>query len=208
MMADRRGTRRRLAVEPVGFEHAEENFLRGLACTFGFSGDVFSDDPEAGAGPSAIASTLASPDRAKLRLGKLNASFADSHMWDAVSPSTQMAVTLLGDKDRGPVLAFVDTEAGQRAAPRHRFGTEALHIVVEGSCRIGHKIYHAGDMRIQDADAWCEPVEALGGRLKEVIVLGDRRYLNAESASEGWPYRLSKMAELLRDRLSNGLKAA
>jgi len=200
-MADRRGLKRRLAVEPPqGVVYPEELVAPKIAEKFEFNCDLVSDDPAMTAGPTAIASTIGPPGHAKLRMGKLNGSFADSDKWSAVAPATRMAVTLLGNKDKGPVLVFVHTEASEVAAPRSRVPTELYRLVVEGSCRIGGKIYEKGDMRIQEAGMWCEPVEALEGGLKELLIFGDRNGLEAiETTGEGWPRALpAVVAELGR----------
>lgn len=203
MMADRRGTRARRAVPlPEGEDYYEEKILREVAEKYGFAGDVFSDDPSKGAGPSAIASTIGPAEGKRLRMGHLNGSFADSHLWAEVSPSTRVAVTLLGDREGGPVLIFAETKAGEVAMPRTRFGTELFRSIVEGSCLIGDQLYEEGDIRIQHANIQCEPVRAHDNGLKEILVLGDRRSLQVSSEDDGWPKSITGIVEGLQNLLN------
>lgn len=204
MMADRRGTRARRAVPlPEGEDYYEEKILREVAEKYGFGGDVFSDDPSKGAGPSAIASTIGPAEGKRLRMGHLNGSFADSHLWTEVSPSTRAAVTLLGDREGGPVLIFTETKAGGVAMPRARFGTELFRCIVEGSCLVGDQLYNPGDVRIQHANTWCEPVKAKDDCLKEILVFGDRRLLDVETVSEEWPNGLRDIVDKLQMSLNS-----
>jgi hypothetical protein len=197
VMGDSRGQKMRPAVD---FEPNPENeLLKSIARDFETVGDVLSDDPAMGAGPSAIASTLAP----KLRMGKLNGSYSDSAKWEEVAPGVRAAVAVMGDRVRGPVLVCTDVEANSRAMSRARFGTELVRIVIAGSCRIGDKIYDQGDVRIQKPNHWCDDVEALENGLRELIVLGDRRHLDLE-ANDAWPASIPGYVEALVQSLANG----
>lgn len=204
LMADRRGMKVRPAVPlPEGEEYYEEQSLRATAIQFGFGGDALSDDPAKGAGPSAIASTMVPPNKPRLSMGHLNGSFADSHTWIDVSASTRAAVTLFGERECGPVLILSETKAGEVAMPRVRFGTELFRSVVEGGCLIGDQLYEEGDIRIQHASTWCEPVRALESGLKEILVLGDRRMLDIESEGGEWPQDLRTIVDGLQGSLNS-----
>ena len=203
MMADRRGTRLRPAVGSQD-DYPERAMESELARKFGIGGDMFSNDPASGAGPSAIASTL----KEKLRRGRISGSFSESRDWVAVTPTTNITVALIGDKAKGPVIILAETQPGACAMPRSRFGTEALHVIIDGSCDIGGQRYAKGDMRIQNPDSWCEPMQALDDGLKEVIVLGDRRHLSARSDGPGWPAALAEIVTRLGDSLATPPLAA
>lgn len=190
VMGDSRGRKMRPAVD---FEPNPENeLLKSIARDFGTVGDVLSDDPEMGAGPSAIASTLAP----KLRMGKLNGSYSEAAAWDEVAPGVRATVAVMGDAGRGPVLVCTDVAPNSRAMSRARFGTEVVRIVIAGSCRIGDSIYSQGDVRIQRPGHWCGEVDALEEGVRELIVLGDRRKLELETV-DVWPASLPGYVDAL-----------
>src|SRR5688572_23635358 len=98
-MGDRRGTRGR----PAGREDTEMDETNAyVAEVLGLGGDLVSDDPADGSGPSALASTLGPPANS----GKLNGSFAASDTWPTLCPGTRAAVTLMGDPECGPVVVL------------------------------------------------------------------------------------------------------
>lgn len=195
VMGDSRGQKMRPAVE---FDPNPENeLLKGIARDFGTVGDVLSDDPAMGAGPSAIACTLAP----KLRMGKLNGSYSDAASWEEVAPGVRAVVAVMGDPVRGPVLVCTNVAANCRAMSRARFGTELVRIVIAGSCRIGDKVYTQGDVRIQKPGQPCDEVEALGDGLQELLVLGDRRSIDVEAAG-AWPASITDYVERLVKSLS------
>lgn len=189
VMADRRGMRVRGATPDLEVESQRENAgLRAVCEELGCRGDVFTDAETSG--PSAIASNIVPPAPPKLRMGKLNGSFADSHLWPEVSAATRASATLFGDIDRGPVLVVADTRANECAMPASRFDTEVMRLVVEGSCEVDGQRYEAGDMRVQYAGKDSGPVQALENGLKEVLLFGDRRFITAGTETGTWPNNL------------------
>lgn len=206
VLGDSRGQKMRPAVE--FHPNLENEMLKGIARDFGTVGDVMSDDPAMGAGPSAIATTLAP----KLRMGKLNGSYEDCANWDEVSPGVRASLAVMGDPRRGPMVICTDVDPNCRAMTRARFGTELVRIVVSGSCRIGDTVYSQGDVRIQHPHHWCDAVEALDAGLRELIVLGDRRFLDCEGKDDGWPRSipgyLVTLMQALDDRIQPAISAA
>ncbi|MCP3732791.1 hypothetical protein M9978_20435 [Sphingomonas sp. MG17] len=199
IMGDSRGQKMRPAVE--FHPNPENELLKHIAADFGMAGgDIFSDDPAHGAGPSAIVTTLAP----RLRMGKLTGSYADAANWQAVAPGVRAAISLMGDPALGPVLVCTDVEPNGCAMPRARFGTELVRIVIAGSYRIGDRVYRQGDLRIQQPGAWCEEVHALDEGVRELIVLGDRRHIDAQAApGTDWPVSIVTHAAALLKALAD-----
>lgn len=184
MMADRRGTRGRIAGAEDEVDDVLKAAAQSIAQMFGINGDIMSDDPKDGSGPSALATTLGPTTNS----GKLNGSFAEADAWAEIGAGTRAAVSLLGEPTRGPVLVLSVSEPYRLVAPRCRFDTELLRMVVAGSCDVDGKVYEKGDTRVQRAGTWCGPVAAGPDGLQEVLVIGDRRH--AEPTVEGgtWAY--------------------
>lgn len=197
MLGDGRGQKARSAVKIEGPD-VDNELLKIIAADFDMIGDVMSDDPAMGAGPSAIATTLAS----RVRMGKLDGSYADTADWDEVAPGVRAALALIGDVEKGPVIICTDVEPNACAMPLSQFGTEVLRLVVAGSSKIGERSYAMGDLRIQNPDAQCEAVYAGEDGLKELIILGDRRRLAIAAGAAAWPTSISGYVEDLLTNLT------
>lgn len=194
MMADRRGTRRRQVQgwEPGSPEaEAEIAFQHYLATTFEFDGDLVDSDGSVACGPSALVTTMGRSENS----GKLNGSFADSSTWLTVTQSTRAIVSIMGDRSCGPVVVLATTEPEEMAMPACTFNTEVLRVVVSGSCCIDGRTYKEGDMRMQLPGRPSASVSAGPEGMQEVLVFGDRRYLNPEVGSdqEEWPVSLVRI---------------
>ena len=198
MFGDRRGARMRpVQIDDPSIEALVKSAHRVLAGAYGLTGDVISDDPHDTAGPSALISTLGPTSNS----GKLNGSFEDSDRWLDVAPGTRASVTLLGHRERGPVVVLVASEPGAIAMGRYCVGTEAFHMIVSGSCQIGKGRYETGDMRVQHAGRWCDRIVAGGEGLWELVVLGDRRYTQPATESEPWSTTLFSLIADLQNEL-------
>jgi len=201
MMADRRGTRRRQVqgwVPGSPEADAEIAFQKYLASTFEFDGDLVDADGSVASGPSALVTTIGRTENS----GKLNGSFAESDTWPAVTASTRAVVSIMGDQFRGPVVVLAVTAPGQIAMPACAFDTELLRVVVSGSCCIDGRTYEEGDMRMQLPERPSGIVYAGSEGLQEVLVFGDRRYLESNlDRDEGWPSNLREIATDLSSKL-------
>ena len=203
LMADRRGMRRRLAqpLEPGSVEDLIEHELHlYMSKALEVAGDLV--DPDDSCGPSAIATTLGRVSNG----GKLNGTFDDETSWTRVSPTTRAAVTLMGERERGPVVVLSATDPLARAMPPCRFDTEVFRLVVAGDAAIGDRILSQGDMRVQQAGEWSDPVTAGPNGLRELIIIGDRRFATPDVDVEGdaesaWPHTLGAVVSVLSNQL-------
>jgi hypothetical protein len=202
MMADRRGTRRRQVQGWVpGSPEAEAEIAlqHYLASTFEFDGDLVDSDGSVACGPSALVTTIGLTENS----GKLNGSFADSSTWPEVSASTRAVVSIMGDQFCGPVVVLAATAPGGIAMPAWSFDTEVLRVVVAGSCWIDGRAYEKGDMRMQLPGRQSGSVSAGPEGLQEMLVFGDRRYLDLHAKCDEleWPGNVGKMVCDLIGRL-------
>lgn len=203
VFADRRGLR---TSEVVGGPELEAMMTEGgrmLAAMFGLE-SLVADPPEDVCGPSALATTLGPTDNS----GKRNGSFDRREGWQAVEPATEVAVALLGEPTCGPVVVLAATGPDAVAFPAARYDTEVFRLVVDGSCTIGDRTYEAGDMRIQHAGTWCEPVVAGKQGVQEVILLADRRGATATVDGDTWLGDLDGIVEELALELAAGAASA
>lgn len=203
LLGDSRGQKARSAVKIEGPD-VDNELLKVIAADFEMVGDVMSDDPADGAGPSAITTTLAP----RPRMGKLEGSYANSTQWDEVAPGVRATIALIGDAQKGPVVICTDVAPNACAMPHSRFGTEVLRVVVDGDSEIGEFTYQMGDVRVQMPDMPCDDVMAGDRGLKELIVLGDRRHLAIEAGSSAWPSSISGYVDSLRQNLAERIPAA
>ena len=195
LMADRRGTRARFV--GASLPNLDEIHAQ-ISRTFGLAGDLLSDDPAAGSGPSALATTLGPPANS----GKLNGSFADRDTWAPLGPATRAAVALMGDPVCGPVLLLAATEPAGVAMPACRFDTEVFRGVVSGSCEIDGRRYGKGQMRVQRAGSPCGPVIAGPDGVCEVVIVADRRAAAPVTSDASWAAALGATLRDLQHRLA------
>lgn len=197
MFADRRGMRMRPTRtrpdDPIPYLDVEKD----VAAWMGYHSDWFGDEPGATCLLSQLVSTLGSPVR-----GGITGSFADPSNWLPATEGSRVAVTLMGDAERGPVVVMACTEPSACAAGRGRIQTETFRLVVDGQCEIGEMTYRIGDMRIDQAGAATERVVAGEGGLKEIIVYGDRREIPSLEIAEGWPCELPGIVDGLLGEIS------
>lgn len=183
---DRRGLRVRFAKELLpGSEEDEREWAHRRATSAylrDVGGDLLSDDPADGCGPS----TLTTTSRDVAERGNLDGSFARHGSWPSVTPRTRALVSLMGDRTTGPVHVLAVTEAGGTASPACRLDTEVLRLVIDGSCEIDGRTYSTGDIRVQRAGRRCGPVVAGPDGLHELVVIGDRRALDEVTDDTSW----------------------
>ncbi|WP_404477936.1 hypothetical protein [Novosphingobium sp. BL-52-GroH] len=82
---------------------------------------------------------------------------------------------LLGEPTAGPAIHVVKAGPGETILPASLWETELLIAVVAGSVRIGERPYHAGEIRVQSAEAPLPAVSTAEAAAQVVLVRGDRR---------------------------------
>lgn len=82
---------------------------------------------------------------------------------------------LLGDAEAGPLVHVLQGAPDQTVIPACHSATEMMLVVAEGDCRIGDKVYHAGDVRIQRSDAPLPDVIAGPNGVRTAFIIADRR---------------------------------
>jgi hypothetical protein len=170
MMADRRG----LAVRPVKSEYFEDRDSRSrqMALALGFAlPAVFSGD-------ASVETTLGS-----VRGGKAVSDFADSRSWQLLVPGVKAVIGLVGDQDRGPLVAVLEGAAGTVLWPGAATTTEQVIVVYEGSVRVGSIDYLPGDISVWGSGTPGTPAIAGDRGARVVSIVGDRRFLGAEDVS-------------------------
>lgn len=108
--------------------------------------------------------------------GHLDSSFETAGDWNEVSTGTRAAVSLMGERRVGPVLVLLNSDPGARVVPAGRLGTEALHVIAEGSCTVDGATKTLGDFWLSEAGAQSEVVAGPEG-LSHVLVIGERQML-------------------------------
>lgn len=197
VFADRRGLRASAVIGGPELELLMAEGGRMLAAMFDLEPLVAEPAVDI-CGSSALVTTIGPTDNS----GKLNGSFGDHGTWRSVSAATKAAVSLLGEPTRGPAVVLAVTAPNEIAFPGSRFDTEVFRLVVDGSCTIGDRSYEPGDMRIQRAATWCEPVVAGDLGLQEIVVLGDRRHAAADVEGDAWSASLDSIVAELADELA------
>src|SRR5262249_7577158 len=131
------------AILPVKASIAEKLIPQQAAAAAGLGIDM--QDPCPGA--PAITTTMGSTVRAHLDGG-----FDTSDGWQEIAPGVRMAAGLAGERTCGPVLIFLDCDAGCEAVPNHSIGTEVIVAPVSGSIAAGGAVLQQGDVRVEESD--------------------------------------------------------
>jgi hypothetical protein len=166
MFADRRG----FAIRPVKESIAAKIGPQQAAAGAGLGIDM--QDPCPGA--PAIATTMGPTERAHLDGG-----FDRAGTWSEISPGVRMAAGLAGEPTRGPVLVFLDCDAGCEALPAHSVGTEMIVAPVSGSVEAAGVVLAQGDVRVEEAGAEHPAFVAGPDGAQVVVIVADRRALRA-----------------------------
>ncbi|MBV9951016.1 MAG: hypothetical protein JO291_03630, partial [Acidimicrobiia bacterium] len=121
-----------------------------------------------------IATTMGSTSRAHLDGG-----FDATGSWAEIAPGVRMAAGIAGEPTAGPVLVFLDCEAGCEAVPSHSIGTEVIVAPIAGSVDADGVVLAQGDVRVEEADASHPALVAGPDGAQIVLIVGDRRALRA-----------------------------
>ncbi len=164
VFADRRG----FAIEPVKAEVAAK-----VAPQQEMTGKLLGIDMQSPCpGAPAIATTMGLTDRAHL-----NGGFESASSWDEIAPGVRMSVGVAGERDAGPVLAFLDCAAGAEAVGTRTLASETLIAPVTGSVAAGGATLAQGDVRLEEADVEQPPLVAGADGAQLVLLFADRRAL-------------------------------
>lgn len=166
MFADRRG----FAIRPVKAEIAERIVPQQEMAGRMLGIDMCDPCP----GAPAIATTMGSTERAHLDGG-----FDRSDGWDEIAPGVRMAVGLAGEPTCGPVLVFLDGDAGTELVPARSVGCEALVAPVSGSITVAGAALAQGDVRLDEADHAQHAIVAGADGAQVVLIFADRRAVRA-----------------------------
>jgi hypothetical protein len=176
MFADRRG----FAIRPVKDDIAARITPQQQAAGAFLGIDM--QDPCPGA--PAIATTMGPTTRAHLDGG-----FDSSQEWDEIAPGVRMAAGLAGEPTCGPVLVFLDCEAGCEAVPPHSVASETIVAPVSGSVEVSGSSLVQGDVRVEESDVAHPAFVAGSDGVQLVVIFADRRALRAalDAGSLGGP---------------------
>jgi hypothetical protein len=188
LFGDRRGCRMTYVAKDL---QGEADFInQGMEAWFGVERDD-SLGPMRG-----LSTSLGSVPRS----GAVEGSFTDVDEWHPGGPGMSMSQGLLGDPFVGPVVALLRwDEAGELEGDT--FGTEVLHLVVDGSLRIGVHELQRGDMLVVPAGEAHPGIAARSHGCRMLIVLGDRSGLGCGNPEPEWVRRLTQETERLRAAL-------
>jgi hypothetical protein len=164
MFADRRG----FAIRPVKPEIAEKVTPQQEQAGAALGIDM--QDPCPGA--PAIATTMGPTVRAHLDGG-----FDATDTWQLIAPGIRLAAGLAGEPTRGPVLVFLDCEAGCEAMPAHSIGTEVIVAPVSGSVEAAGVVLEQGD--VEEANVEQPALVAGPNGVHLVVIFADRSALRA-----------------------------
>jgi hypothetical protein len=166
MFADRRG----FAIKPVKASIAEKVVPQQEAGGALLGIDM--QDPCPGA--PAIATTMGPTERAHLDGG-----FDTSDQWDEVAPGIRMAAGIAGEPECGPVLVFLDCEAGCEAVPSRVIDTETIVAPVNGSVVADGTTLAQGDVRLEEPGVEQPALVAGADGAQIVLIFADRRALRS-----------------------------
>ncbi len=169
MFADRRG----FAIQPVKAEIAER-----VAPEQAVAGEFLGIDMQNPCpGAPAIATTMGPTVRAHLDGG-----FDTADQWPVIAPGVRMAAGLAGEPTAGPVLVFLDADAGTEVVPARSIGTETIVAPVAGSVEAAGVTLAEGDVRVEEAGVDHPALVAGPGGARLVAIVADRRALRAALA--------------------------
>jgi hypothetical protein len=166
MFADRRG----FAIRPVKASIAEKLGPQQAAAAAGLGIDM--QDPCPGA--PAIATTMGLTEHAHLDGG-----FDAADEWNEIGTGVRMAAGLAGEPACGPVLLFLDCDAGCEALPSHSIDTEVIVAPVSGSVEAAGVVLEQGDVRVEEAGVDHPALVAGPDGVSLVVIVADRRALRA-----------------------------
>jgi hypothetical protein len=101
-----------------------------------------------------------------------------------------MAAGLAGEPTRGPVLLFLDCDAGCEAMPGRSIGTEAIVAPVSGSVDAAGVVLEQGDVRVEEAGVEQPALVAGSHGAHLVVIFADRRALRAALDADRIPGHL------------------
>jgi hypothetical protein len=166
VFADRRG----FAIEPVKAEIAAKVAPQQEMTAKLLGIDMQSPCP----GAPAIATTMGRTERAHLDGG-----FDSASRWDEIAPGVRMSAGVAGERDAGPVLVFLDCDAGSTALGARTLTAETLVAPINGSVVAGDVTLTQGDVRVEEADV-AQPALVAGADGAQIVVMfADRRALRA-----------------------------
>ena len=113
--------------------------------------------PERGAGEVTrnYRSLLAGSELVPSRHGHVDSSF-DDPSWRSIG-GLRYSCWAMGPEPLRPLILLVDAAPGVAVAPRLKFRTDHVRLVLTGSCDIGDHHYGAGDIRVQQAGHFLGP---------------------------------------------------
>jgi hypothetical protein len=195
--ADRRGQRGRFVSDRGMTQTAEARVAAQAMYAWEQSaGDLVSDDPADGSGPSAIATTLGRIDKS----AHIDGTFYEASAWTPYDNGSAASVTLLGDPEAGPVIVTTSVGPGLVCPPASGFATEVFRLLARGSCNGDDRYRQRGDALVVRPGG--SPLRATTGAdgAGELVVFGDRRALMSDRSSDPWEASVQDaVAELARD---------
>jgi hypothetical protein len=192
MFADRRG----FAIRPVKAEIAEKVTPQQQAAGAGLGIDM--QDPCPGA--PAIATTMGPTTRSHLDGG-----FDATGGWQEIAPGVRLAAGLAGEPTFGPVLLFLDCDAGCEAVPHRSIGTEVIVAPVSGSVEAAGVMLEQGDVRVEEAGSPHPALVAGPDGAHLVVIVADRRALRAALDDDTMPGHLGRALSPVLEELQGQL---
>lgn len=123
-------------------------------------------------GAPAIVTTTGEPSNAHLDGG-----FDRSSEWDEAAPGVRMALGLIGEPTKGPVLVFLDGEPGAELLASRRLESETVLIPSAGTSLSGGEALTQGELRLEELDVEHPPLVAGDDGAQIVVLFADRRAL-------------------------------
>ena len=146
-------------------------------------------------GVPGLSTTLETSSRA----GNSDGAFAGSAEWPVRVPGVRAHVGLFGDHHLGPIMMLSRWDPGARPGVE-RFGTEVLHLVVEGSARLGRRELGPGDIHLITADRSHPEITVGSEGFCAITIFGDRSQLG-DRLEQDWARWLSSVVLDLEERL-------
>ena len=166
VFADRRG----FAIEPVKASIAEK-----VGPQQEMTGKLLGIDMQSPCpGAPSIATTMGLTERAHR-----NGGFETASTWDEIAPGVRMSAGIAGEPEAGPVLVFLDCDAGAVAVGARTLESETLIAPVSGSVIAGDATLVQGDVRLEEAGVAHAELVADNDGAQLVLLFADRRALRA-----------------------------